>query len=515
MSHHPKGPLVCHDCGARVMSQTPFKENMHVSILERTARLDINTLFVGDVNPRRSHNPAALLELEVSIRERGILVPLLVRPADGDRYEIIAGSRRLTAAQAVGLREVPCIVRSCDDAEARALALVDNLQREDVHPLEEAEGYAALQDADPRCTVDVLAAQVGRSPSYIRRRLKLRNLVPPVAEACRTGEITIAHAEELAGLHPGVQPKAFEEGCFDVVIDWEERIVHGIPGHARVLRPLRELREWIRQHTKIDVTQPETIELFPQLAELQAESEPLLEISTARCRATDVPVGVLPHTKWRPAEAKREQCEHRQRAVVVHGSGFSNDGLGEIRWVCATRKCAKHFPPKPKRKAVKAAPRPSWQEQEAERKREEAAYQRLLHAALDALAQQTRGLALDDRALMQILQEQVGVPEYLARITRLCGGAITLKTFAQALVLADAYTYNWPGSKPLLGKLCKAHGVTLAKLEKGLAKAPDPPAATVPRSEMRRLRKAAKTKITKTRAAKKGRRGSPRRRVTG
>lgn len=472
-------------------------------MIDRTARLDPATLFVGQINPRRTHDRAPQVDLVASIRAHGVLVPLLVRPCEDGRYEVVAGSRRLAAAQEIGLPDVPCIIRSCDDAEARALALVDNLQREDVHPLEEAEGYSELQATHPSTTVDVLAAQVGRSVTYIRRRLALRQLSPPAAEACRSGEITIAHAEELARLAPDVQPRALEEGCFQRVLDFEamEAATEAIDVRRRELLPLRRLKEWIRAHTKIDITQPETIALFPQLAELPADAEPPLEISIATCAAKDVPAGVLPLNKWRAAEAKREQCAHRRRAVVVHDGGFGRSDVGQIRWVCAHRKCATHFPqrPKPGSRSADRASRPSWEEQEAQRKRDQAAYNRLLDAAVTVLAEQTRGLPLTDDALVGLLRETTADDD-LRRVITLVGGAITIKTFGQALVLVDALSQSWPGARPDLARICKAHGVDLKKIEREIAKrqpAESPATAA--------LKRAAAKKPRKTSHAKKGR----------
>lgn len=459
--------------------------------IDRTARLHPDSLFVSEINPRMVRARAPQEDLVASIRQHGILVPLLVRPCEDGRYEVVAGSRRLAAAQEIGLPDVPCIIRSCDDAEARALALVDNLQREDVHPLEEAEGYAAL--LGPSSDISILAAQVGRSVTYIRRRLALRQLVPPVAEACRAGEITVAHAEELARLAPDVQPKAFEEGCFDQVLDYdalESRDVRRIGDvRRRELKPLRRLKQWIREHTKIDITQPETIALFPQLAELPPAEAPL-EISTALYAGKDVPPGVLPHSKWRNAEAKREQCEHRQRAVVVH-DGVGGPGLGQIRWVCAHRKCAKHFPQKPRVSARAAAgedARPSWEQQEAQRRRDQAAYDRLLAAAVTALAEKTRDLPLTDAALVRLLQETTADDE-LRRVTALVGGAITLKTLGQALVLIDALGQSWPGARPDLARLCKQYGINLDKLERELAPVEPPEPAPKPARKARPAKK--------------------------
>lgn len=481
--------------------------------IDRTARLTIDSLFVSPINPRGQTDPDRQAELEASIRAHGILVPLLVRPEPvpvgaeaSARYEVIAGSRRLLAARTLGLLDVPVIIRACADVEARALALADNLVRESMSALDEAAAYAAMLAADPRCTVEVVAAAVSRSVSVVRRRLKLRNLVPPVAEACRSGEITLAHAEMIAGLHPDVQPKALEEGCFVSVLDWEDEDATGMPGRVRELVPLSHLKDWIRTHTKIDITQPETIELFPQLAELQAEPEPLLEISTAFCRASDVPVSVLPETKWRAAEAKRDQCEHRQRAVVVHAGGRHGDGLGEIRWVCAHKKCPKHFPPKPRAAAKTTAPRVSWEEREAKRKREQAAYDRLLEAAINALAKKTKGRHVTDAELEQIVKDELrNMPEYSKRVVTLCGGPITLKTFGQALVLAKGYGFSWTGHKPDLVKLCKTHGVDLKQVEKGLP-GPAAPATAAP-TRTKRKRAGGKTPVEKSiaRRSRKGR----------
>ncbi len=137
-----------------------------------------------------------------SIRARGILQPLLVRPhpgADG-RFEIIAGERRWRAAAQAGLHEVPVLVRALDNSDAMAAALVENLQRQDLNPLEEAEGYQQLLD-EFGLTQDMLAQAVGKSRSHIANTLRLLNLPPAIKQAVLAGDVTAGHARALLS-HP-------------------------------------------------------------------------------------------------------------------------------------------------------------------------------------------------------------------------------------------------------------------------------------------------------------------------
>jgi ParB family chromosome partitioning protein len=164
--------------------------------------LPIETLEPGPYQPRRPIAAESLRELVDSIRARGILQPLLARPhpSEPGRYQIIAGERRWRAAQAAGLHEVPALVRPLGDAEAMAAALVENLQRQDLNPIEEAEGYRRLID-EFAMTQDALGEAVGKSRSHIANTMRLLNLPTTVQMEVRHGALSAGHARALLA-HP-------------------------------------------------------------------------------------------------------------------------------------------------------------------------------------------------------------------------------------------------------------------------------------------------------------------------
>ena len=162
----------------------------------------LDLLEPNPFQPRSSIDPAALEELTQSIRLRGILQPLLVRPhpASVGRYQIVAGERRWRAAGAAGLHEVPALVHELSDTEAAAVALVENLQRQDLNPMDEAEGYSRLL-TQFGFTQEALGQAVGKSRSHVANMLRLLNLPPTVKAALRQGEISAGHARALL-THP-------------------------------------------------------------------------------------------------------------------------------------------------------------------------------------------------------------------------------------------------------------------------------------------------------------------------
>ncbi|HTV32874.1 MAG TPA: ParB/RepB/Spo0J family partition protein [Methylocella sp.] len=149
-------------------------------------------------NPRNTFDPALLEELTLSIKEKGILQPLLVRPVPGhpDHFEIIAGERRWRAAQYAGLYEVPVHVVEANDSEALELAIIENIQRADLNPLEEAAGYERLLDEFNYSQVE-LAKELGKSRSHIANSLRLLKLPEPVKALLANGEISAGHARAL------------------------------------------------------------------------------------------------------------------------------------------------------------------------------------------------------------------------------------------------------------------------------------------------------------------------------
>ena len=153
--------------------------------------------FVDGFQTRRTLDDEATARLAASIAERGILEPLLVRPC-GERFQIIAGTRRFAAAQHVGLKEIPVVVLSLDDRDAMMVALVENLQREDIAPLDEAACYFRLLD-EFGWTQDELARQVGRSRSHIGNTLRLLALPDAVKSRLAAGMLTAGHARAVLG----------------------------------------------------------------------------------------------------------------------------------------------------------------------------------------------------------------------------------------------------------------------------------------------------------------------------
>jgi ParB family chromosome partitioning protein len=158
----------------------------------------IEAVRPSPLQPRRHFAAAELDELAQSIRDKGILQPLLVRPVEDAAadYELVAGERRWRAAQLVGMHEVPVVIRPLGDTEALEIALVENLQREDLSPLEEAEAYHRLTREFGRSQA-ALAAAVGKSRSHVANMLRLLSLPPPVRRSLADGELTAGHARAL------------------------------------------------------------------------------------------------------------------------------------------------------------------------------------------------------------------------------------------------------------------------------------------------------------------------------
>ena len=175
--------------------------------------LSVDRLRAGKYQPRTRMDAGSLAELAESIREQGIVQPILVRPIDGGRYEIIAGERRWRAAQQAGLREVPALVRSIPDQSALALALIENIQREDLNPLEEAHGLARLVE-EFGLTHDAAAKAIGRSRSAVTNLLRLTGLAKPVQDYMYSGALEMGHARALLAL-----PLAEQGGAASRVVE--------------------------------------------------------------------------------------------------------------------------------------------------------------------------------------------------------------------------------------------------------------------------------------------------------
>jgi ParB family chromosome partitioning protein len=335
-------------------------------------------------NPRRHFDEVKLADLAENIRQHGVLQPILVRPlpqGNADTYELVAGARRYRASKLAGRDNIPATVRELTDTQCLELQLIENLQRTDVHELDEAQGYAALMQLEPETyTVETIAAKVGKSQAYVYGRMRLTQLIPEAKQAFYEAKLTVAHAFEIARLQANDQRRALQE-CF--------------PHHrntASILKDrkaeavtVRELREWIEQEIHLDLTnapfdpQDETLLpsagacalcpkrtgnnplLFPEVRQksictdrdcyrakvealvqirvkpLEEKGEKPLRVSQApswqtNCHAPDV----LYDGQYRKAKGEGE-CPTTKAAVLIDGKS-----AGAIFYLCQAEKCAVH-----------------------------------------------------------------------------------------------------------------------------------------------------------------------------
>ena len=346
--------------------------------------LPLAQLQESPTNPRRRFDQRALEELAASFTTQGVLQPLLVRPANDGKYEVVAGARRFRAAQIATLKDVPVRVVELSDAAVRESQLTENLLREDVHPYEEALALAGLLHLEGAAyDVSSIASRLGKSPAYITTRIRLIELAPSIAEAFLGDQIGVGHALEIAKLPQAEQEKAFEAAFRTIWTDG---------GHKRVVLPLRDFTAWIEQNIllsldkvpfdKADATLvPEAGScaecpkrtgfntlLFGEMSqtdrcsdavcfnskiarsiERRIEAKPqLVQITTAH--GTKPEGNVLRRNRYvaltltNPAKSKQplspsqKPCKHMAEAIVVDGAE-----RGYTTKVCAEPTCAVHF----------------------------------------------------------------------------------------------------------------------------------------------------------------------------
>jgi ParB family chromosome partitioning protein len=356
--------------------------------------LPLNVLSESTTNPRHIFEDAALKELAASIRVQGILSPLLVRPLTEQSFEIVAGARRYRAAQMAEAATVPVRIVNLTDAEALEAQLIENLQRRDVHPMEEAQGFRALLALEePTYSIEQVAAKVGKTPAYCASRLRLTELVPVVVEAFYREEIGVGHALLLAKLQPDKQEAALA-ACF------KEEWSGGDRKAKRLLLPVRNLQFWIEHnillilkqapfnkrdaqlipaagscvdcpkrtgHNKLlfaDVREDACTDPTCYAAKLEAHIQKqiaakpeLVQISTAYGQQQEGSkivtrskyVEIRPDKPDTPEKAKWPEyktCKYTTEAIV-------SDGIdkGELRKVCTQADCPIHHPKKQSAKA--------------------------------------------------------------------------------------------------------------------------------------------------------------------
>jgi ParB family chromosome partitioning protein len=366
--------------GEKIMPSTQNAVNNH-----EYRSVPITALAESATNPRKRFDPKSLEELAASFKTQGILAPLLVRELEESKYEVVAGARRLRAAKLAELEKLPVRVVKLTDAEAIEAQCVENLQREDIHPLEEALGFRSLLElGEPAYTI---ATRAGKSEAYVYGRVRLADLIPPVAEAFLKDQITIGHALLIAKLPASQQQEAFAAAFRG---QWTSE------GNTQVLIPVRELAAWIESNillqlesasfdkqdetlvseagsctncpkrtgfnkllfpdvrkdsctspdcfrAKIDASVKKTLETKPQLIQISAawnsrEGAPLgrnqyVELEIKKPKANGASTKLL---------ANQKPCEKMAEAIVMDGGK-----RGQVVKVCADPACRVHHPDTP------------------------------------------------------------------------------------------------------------------------------------------------------------------------
>jgi ParB family transcriptional regulator, chromosome partitioning protein len=173
--------------------------------------LAIDLIRPNPKQPRRTFAEESLADLVASIKEKGILQPIVVSPTEGGTYEIIAGERRFRGAQRAGLKEVPVVIRTGTEVERFEMSLIENLQREDLNPMDLAEGFKRLQD-EFQLTQEAIAQVVGKARTVVANTLRLLGLPGEIQQAIREGKITGGHAKALLAVEdPAAQKALFEQ----------------------------------------------------------------------------------------------------------------------------------------------------------------------------------------------------------------------------------------------------------------------------------------------------------------
>lgn len=317
-------------------------------------QLGLESIKPSKTNPRRVVNGHALDELTQSVKEHGVLQPILVRP-NGKGYEIVAGHRRYAAAEKAGLETLPVFVRELTDEQALELQLIENLERSDLHPLEEAQGYQQLI-AVHKYDVTRIAEKIGRSIKYVYDRVKLLQLVPAAKDLFLEDKITAGHAILLARLSPKDQKRAIEsrDRYRPALFQFEEQrgLFDRTEKDAPVKpRSVREFQGWIDEHVRFDAKEPDPI-LFPETkAELEGAKK-IVPITRAHHIAEEAREGrTWGPRSWKRADGQPEREGYSRRMVPSKTCEYSvtgfvavGPGRGEAFPVCVNKeKCRTHW----------------------------------------------------------------------------------------------------------------------------------------------------------------------------
>lgn len=322
-----------------------------------------------DRNPRKTFDEAGLNELAESIISKGILQPLLVRPT-GKKYELVAGERRLRAAKLAGLEVVPVMIRELSDDDAWEVAIIENLQRHDVNPMEEAAAFKQMLER-PNYSTNEIALKVGKSESYVQKRLKLNDLLPQYQKMLFQEEIQIGHALELCRLAPEDQKQAK-----DLLTGWsgvttvssfkrslQSKIIRNLssapfdkkaedlipsagacsvcPKHSGVNRSLfGDVEETDRCFDSKCYQKKIDAHIKLKVKELKASGEKWFPIiHSYEIAPKEFKTVLKEYNDFKLTYTHNDQCEH-----LIKGLWVTGPEKGKVVKICANKQCQTHFP---------------------------------------------------------------------------------------------------------------------------------------------------------------------------
>lgn len=499
---------------------SPRSQAIDRALSEKFEHVPIELIRPSATNPRHHFDDGYLADLANSVRERGVLQPILVRPlppttAKGtghlsNRYEIVAGECRYRASKLAGLTHLPTVIRAYSDEQAREVQLIENIHRQDLTPLEQAKGYRALITTNPdKHRAATIAARVGMSEAWVWDRLKLNDLVPEAQQLLEQDRITVGHAILIARLKPGDQTRVVTPRQQNRSRHSRDALWQFDGGRLELderrngdryadLKPVsvRELDAWIRQHIRFDVehaakAQPlvfeDTAAVVAQATAQPGRGKKVIAITheyRVADDARDEGERTYGSQSWVRADgqAKSKTCEHAVLGVVVAGRG-----QGETLQVCIARdRCVTHWKEsvQAKEKAAKLRERgkgkaaakveKTAEDREAKQRAHERAQEELAQRTWTAVVPEFDAAALDRIKAMpmrQVIDRVIRRSRFSRALTALCGKRQprTADEALRVLALDDVIgrlPNTWKYDRAHTTKVLRALGIDVAAVLK-------------------------------------------------
>jgi len=384
----------------------------------RVCMLDMELIDPPQRNTRYEEEDSKISskDLNASVRDNGVLQAILVRPRKQGRvirYEVVAGERRYYAAKAAKLKQIPAQIRELDDAQALNAQLIENIQREDVHPLAEAKGLLRLKE-EAGLEIPQIAQRIGKDARYVARRLQLTNLIEEARADFKKDLITLAHALEICRYSPDIQKQTLD-ACYEYKVLWDkEQQTHiHVPDKELPARNVKYLQSWLEHNVHLnlqsapfklddarlrpdgltcidcpertghnqmlfnDISNTDTCLNPPcfrsktqtlvqlQRAELETKtSKPAILLSPFYSSRL-VTEGALVQGTYQVLPKKNDRCQHAEQAVFVEG-----DETGQVKWICKEKSCKDHLGRSRNNGSDARQPEPHSSETRSERRQE-------------------------------------------------------------------------------------------------------------------------------------------------